>query len=176
MRYKYAFRLMAPKRLSCYSKAMLRELRSRIPAPKQRSRAGSAFIELGLFIPVLLLILMGSVDFARVFYASITLVNAAEAGALYGSGSVSASSNITGMQTAATTDGKDLTGISATATQYCSCGSGTAVTCPATGCVSPNTARYYVKVQTSYTFTPLAPIPGLPSSVPMTREAILRVQ
>jgi len=139
----------------------------------KRGEAGSAFVELGLFIPVLLLMAMGAVDFARVFFASISLTNAAEVGALYGSRTVSASSDTTGMQTAATTDASDLTGVTATAQQICTCSTSGTLACNAS---CAGTKKTYVSVQTSYTFTPLAPIPGIPSSIPMTRQAILRVQ
>src|SRR5579862_8737423 len=129
---------------------------------------GSAFVELALLLPALLLVLVGAIDFARVFNASVTLANAAEVGALYGPGSVSASSNTTGMQTAATNDGKDLSSMTATATYYCSCGAtGTSQTCPATSCTGSNPAHRYVKVQTSYTFSTAFPIPGIPRSIPM---------
>jgi Flp pilus assembly protein TadG len=144
---------------------------------KRINEKGSSFVELGMFLPVLLLMLVGGIDFARVFNASVTLANAAEIGAIYGSRSISASSNISGMQTAATNDGKDLSSMTATATNYCSCGAtGTAQTCPATGCSGSNTAHRYVKVATSYTFNTAFPIPGIPSSVAMTRSAIMRVQ
>ena len=144
---------------------------------KRGGKKGSAFVELALFTPVLLLMLVGAIDFARVFNASVTLDNAAEVGVIFGSRSVSASSNISGMQTAATNDGKDLTGITAVATKYCACGATGAVqTCEATGCSVANPAHRYVKVQATYTFHPLFPIPGIPSSVPMTRTAVMRVQ
>ena len=141
------------------------------------SEKGSSFVELAVFIPVLLLMLVGGVDFARVFNASVTLANAAEVGAIYGTRSIAASSNTSGMQTAATNDAKDLPTMTATATSYCSCGAtGTVQTCPASGCNSSNPAHQYVKVQTTYTFSTAFPIPGIPSSVPMTRTAIMRVQ
>jgi Flp pilus assembly protein TadG len=141
------------------------------------SEKGSAFVELALFTPVLLVMLVGALDFARVYYADITLANAAEVGALYGSRSVSASSDTSGMQTAAINDGKDLTSLTAVATNYCACGaSGAAQTCPATSCTVANPAHRYVKVQTTYTFNTLFPIPGIPATVPMTRTAVIRVQ
>jgi Flp pilus assembly protein TadG len=137
---------------------------------------GSAFIEMALFTPVLLLMLVGAVDFARVYFADITLANAAAVAARYGSRSVSASSDTNGMQAAATNDGADLTTMTAVATNYCSCGSGTHQTCPATSCNGANPAHRYVKVQTAYTFNTLFPIPGFPATVPMTRTAVMRVQ
>src|SRR5258708_35125079 len=88
----------------------------------KRGENGSAFIELALFTPVLLLMMVGALDFARVYYADITLANAAEVGALYGSRSVSGSSDISGMQTPATNDGKDLASMTAVATNYCARG------------------------------------------------------
>jgi Flp pilus assembly protein TadG len=144
---------------------------------KRTAEKGSAFVELALFTPALLLMLVGALDFARVYFADITLANAAEIGALYGARSVSASSDTAGMQTAATNDGKDLTTMTAVATNFCACGaSGAHQTCPATSCTGANPAHRYVKVQTTYTFNTLFPIPGIPATVPMTRTAVIRVQ
>jgi Flp pilus assembly protein TadG len=140
----------------------------------RRAEAGSAFIELGLMLPVLLLILLGAIDFARVFFADIALTNAAEVGAMYGARSVSGSSDLTSMQDASTADAADLSGVTATASQYCTCGNGAAHTCPVS--CSGSTMHTFVSVTTSYTFTPLVPFPGIPSSVPMTRTAVMRVQ
>jgi len=116
---------------------------------------------------------MGAVDFSRVYFASISLTNAAEVGALYGARSVSSSSDLTGMASAATTDAADLSGVTATAQQYCTCSTSGTYVCNAS---CSGTKKMYVSVQASYTFTPIAPIPGIPSSIPMTRQAILRVQ
>ncbi len=63
---------------------------------------GSAIVELALCVPVLILIVLGTGDFARVFYTSIALSDAARAGAQYGAHSVTQSGNTSGMQTAAT--------------------------------------------------------------------------
>ena len=140
----------------------------------RRTELGLTFIELALFVPALLLVVIGGIDLARAFYASVTLANAAEVGALYGSRSVSASSDTSGVQTAATNVGKDLTMI-ATTTRYCSCGSGPAQSCPAS-CSEGNSSHTYVKVETTHTFNPFFPVPGIPSSVPLTRTAMMRVQ
>jgi Flp pilus assembly protein TadG len=150
---------------------------SHCTSTNRSSEKGSAFVELALFTPVLLLMLVGALDFARVYHADITLSNAAEVGALYGSRSVSASSDTAGMQTAATNDGKDLTSMTAVATNYCACGaSGAAQTCPATSCTGVNPAHRYVRVRTTYTFNTLFPIPGIPATVPITRTSVIRVQ
>ena len=124
--------------------------------------------------PLLLLILVGAIDFARVIFADIALTNAAEVGAMYGARSVTGSSNLTSMQSAAVADAADLSGVTAVASQYCQCGNGTAQTCPVS--CSGVAAHTFVSVSASYTFTPAIPFPGLPSSIPMTRTAVMRVQ
>src|SRR5207248_2544007 len=48
-----------------------------------RRRRGAALIELVLMMPVLALVFCGSLDFARVYYVSLTLANCARDGALY---------------------------------------------------------------------------------------------
>src|SRR5437899_3144892 len=139
---------------------------------KSRAEAGSAFIELGLFFPVLLLLLLGAIDFSRLYYASITLINAAEVGAQYGSKTVTSSSDSSGMATAATNDASDLTGVTATAAQSCTC-SGTSQACNGT---CGGTKHIWVTVNTSYAFNTLFPYPGIPSSIAMTRTAVMRAQ
>src|SRR2546425_4018034 len=91
----------------------------------RRTEVGLTFIELALFVPALLLVVIGGIDLARAFYASVTLANAAEVGALYGSRSVSASSDTSG--------------------------SGPAQSCPAS-CSEGNSSHTYVKVETTHTF------------------------
>jgi len=52
--------------------------------PRGTSR-GQALVELALILPVLLLLLLGAIDFGRVFYSQITVNDAAREGALEGS-------------------------------------------------------------------------------------------
>lgn len=46
---------------------------------------GQALVELAIMLPILLIILLGVIDFGRVFYAYVTITNAAREGARYGS-------------------------------------------------------------------------------------------
>src|SRR5438270_2426727 len=82
---------------------------------KRERQSGSAIIEMGLLFPVLFIMLCGTMDFARVFYAGIAISSAARAGVQYGSYSPSNAGNLTGMQNAATTDASNqgLTGVTA---------------------------------------------------------------
>src|ERR1700734_3835484 len=72
--------------------------------------AGGAIVELALVLPIFSALLLGSAEFARLEYASIEVSNAARAGVAYGSQSSATASDFTGMQTAATNDGPNITG------------------------------------------------------------------
>jgi len=74
-------------------------------------KSGSAMTEVALVLPPLLLLMMGVADFGRVFYASIEVANAANAGALAGSYKVPNASNTTLISNAAKNDAPDLSGV-----------------------------------------------------------------
>src|SRR5437870_10570670 len=48
------------------------------------SQRGSAIVELTLLVPLFLLMLLGTADFARVFYTALSVSQAARAGVQYG--------------------------------------------------------------------------------------------
>lgn len=58
--------------------------RGRSSSPKTAPR-GQSMVELALLLPVIALILVGTVDLGRVFFAYTRLTNAVKEGALYGS-------------------------------------------------------------------------------------------
>ena len=58
-------------------------------------------MELAVTLPLLVLVMVGAIDFARVFYMGMELTNAARAGAQYGAYNPAQSGNIAGMQAAA---------------------------------------------------------------------------
>jgi TadE-like protein len=136
-----------------------------------RSERGSSLVELGLMLPVLGLLLFGAIDFGRAYYLSIEVTNAARAGAQFGVENASSA----GMQNAATSDAPDVPGITATASYGCECpdGSGQIPGCSSSpGCAN---AVNYVQVTTNATYSPLIPWPGIPSSIPLTGEATVRI-
>src|SRR5262245_6983281 len=97
---------------------------------------GSTLIELALALPILVLILVATVDFARVFYMGIQLTNAARAGAQYGAASLGRSGDFPGMQAAAQNSG-NLLGVSSTGFRVCQCADDSGVfsaTSPANTC------------------------------------------
>ena len=148
-----------------------------------RSERGSALIELALTLPILVVVLVAAIDFARVFYLGIALTNAARAGAQWGAHSAAQSGNTGMMQTTALNAfaSTDMSGVTAVASRTCECATdaGTfSATSPANSCSATCTGGHIVvtvKVTTSAPFTRLMPgIPGLPSSLTLTRSASMR--
>jgi Flp pilus assembly protein TadG len=142
------------------------------------SDAGSALVELAVVLPLLVLVMAGAIDFARVFYMGMELTNAARAGAQYGAYNPAQSGNIAGMQTTAT-GSVNIPGVTATALRSCQCatsaGAFSAATCSTT-CPSGQHLVVTVTVTTSKTFTTvMGTFPGISRSVNLVRAATLRV-
>ncbi len=137
---------------------------------------GQSMAELALALPALVLLFLGAADFGRLFYFWIAVNNAARAGAQYGSQNVINAANISGMRTAAITDGSNISGLTATPSQ-CTCASGTSVTvCSGSNynCTNAPSATY-VEVDTQATFNTVVSYPGIPSSITVTGKAIMQV-
>ncbi len=144
------------------------------PLPASRIARGQATTELALAIPLLVLVLVVVSDWARVFCVALTVSDAARAGVQYGSLNRANASDFSGMRQAALNDAKNLRGVSAAASSFCTCGPGTApVSCSNPGCASP---ELFVQVTTSATFNTLLNYPGVPSAVPLSSTAIMQVQ
>src|ERR1700722_20239127 len=69
-----------------------------------RSQRGQSLIEVAFLTPLLLSLMVGSIEMGRYAYLSILVGNAARAGAAYGSQSLALSVDASGIQTAATND------------------------------------------------------------------------
>ena len=142
-----------------------------------------SMIELAIALPVLLIFLVGAVEFGRLSYAAIEVANAARAGVADGSRSAATASDIIGMQNAATRDGGDISGwtassITATASQVCSCSVAAAgVTCAnaASKCAGSRTL-VSVQVDATASVNPLFHLPGLPATYTLNSQATMRVQ
>lgn len=136
------------------------------------SDRGASLVEFGLMLPFLGLLLIGVIDFGRAYYLSIEVTSAAHTGAMYG---VHNPADITGMQNAATGDAPDVSGVVATATYGCECSDGSS---PVANCSSQPSCSinvvHYVQVNTSATYKPLFPWPGIPASLTLQGMARLR--
>jgi Flp pilus assembly protein TadG len=136
---------------------------------------GQSAVELALVVPVLLLLLLAAADFGRIFYMSIGVMDAARAGAQYGSQSVITAADSPGMVAAAKKDGSNLANLSATASQ-CTCASSVTVTaCPSSYCTNAPQATF-VEVDTQGLFQTLVSYPGIPSSTTLSSKAIMQVE
>lgn len=147
---------------------------------------GAAFVELVLSLPILIILLVGAGDFARVMYLTIEMTNAARAGAQYGALTLAQSKDFTRMQSTALAAAPNISGMTAVGTRFCQCATNSGVfsslapgtTCddaPATSC--PGTHRVTtVTVTTTASFSTIAGFVGIPRTLSaITRSATLRV-
>jgi hypothetical protein len=123
-----------------------------------RDDAAAALAETALVAPLLLALMIGSVEVGRFADYAIKVTNAAHA---------------------ALADGQSISGLTATAQTYCTCADGTAdagcivATCSATHRI------VYVRVDTSGTLASILSSPLIPAqltSITVSRFAIMRVE
>lgn len=146
-----------------------------------RSEAGQALLEVALVAPVFFLLLIGAAEFGLLEYNAIGASNAARAAVAYGAQSHISASDGAGMQAAAANDGSNLSGLSATANNFCACSNAptTQVACSAavTLCSpAPTHPIEYVQVITTATVNPPFHLPGLPATFTLHGQATMRVQ
>ena len=141
-----------------------------------RSDSGAALVEMALVMPLLLLMVLGVGDFGRVLYRAITLSHAARAGAAYGAQGGGHAGDAAGIRQAAEEEAQDIAPITVTSQRICECTGGAAVSCMMASCGSYGAPRAFVEVTATQTFATLVPFPGIPSTVPLSRTAKVRVQ
>lgn len=124
---------------------------------QSRSQRGQSLAELAVLLPLLLIIVLGNIDLGRVFFAYISVTNAARNGARFAAAGPESPDNMTGIREAALEDTDDLLDTSPTNPDV-------AVT---TG--NDSLGRTYAEVTVSYDFNSIFPWPGLPSSVNVER-------
>jgi Flp pilus assembly protein TadG len=120
----------------------------------RRARRGAAVVELAVLLPLLIFLFVIAVDFARIYYVSLTLTNAARAGALYASDPGYANeSPFANCVEAARADTTNLTP-QPMITQI-------------TG--TDAEGRAYVEVTAMYKFETISSFPGVPSDLTLRR-------
>lgn len=133
---------------------------------------GASILEVALLLPILLLLLVGAVDYGRGYYAAIEVSSAAEAGALYGTLNPT---DTTGMVSMAKLNAKDISGMNANASYGCICSDGSSFVLSCTLTITcPTNVVKYVEVTTSANYTPMLPYPGIGSSLPLSSKVRLR--
>jgi len=130
------------------------------PHPRRlRERTGSARA------PLLILLIVGIIDFGRFTYFSIQVMSSARAAVQYGAQNSTTASDIAGTTAAGLNDGASVPGLTVTpSSALCRCSDGTA-SCSASSCKSPNHTVTYVSATSSATLTPLIKYPGIPASI-----------
>ncbi len=98
-----------------------------------RCRRGAAAVEFGLLVPVLLVLMLGIVNYGLVMFNKMELVSAARSGAQLALADYTDTSSIKDAVVNATS--LSLTTSDVTTTQFCEC-SGTTITCGDTTCTN----------------------------------------
>jgi len=138
-----------------------------------RDRSGTAAIEFGLAIPLLLIILMGVAELGFTMYGEMQVYNSVEAGALYVAKNgynhdrvAEAVVNATGMQ-----------GVTATSEQFCACpnASGIAETACNATCSDGTPPGQYVRVQATVPRWIILPYPALGLPDTLTAKSVIRL-
>jgi Flp pilus assembly protein TadG len=149
-----------------------------------REDRGSSFVELGLVMPLFLVIFAAGVEIAQLGYFAIEATDAAKAGAIYGAQSSATASSTTAIQLAASNNAPRLTTMGALTVNSsiaCQCASGTSFATfdcskAATACVSPNRTVKYVQVDTSAVVSSFCRYAGLPQQFTVHGLAVMRIK
>lgn len=144
-----------------------------------RSQDGQALVETSFATSILLLILLGGAELARVAYCTIEVANAAKAAAQYAAQNSGTAANLTAIQAAASSDASDLSGLSTSVSTSGICSDGSACTgsggaCLATDCSSSH-IETILTVQTSAAYKPLLQVRGLPVTFTLHGQAVQKV-
>jgi Flp pilus assembly protein TadG len=152
---------------------------------RQDCEAGQAIVELALTLPILVLLLLGAVEFGRFALLWIEITNAAKAAAQYGSQNSNYAADVAGMKAVAAQDAPDVTAqctgfntnvSGALPAATCSCVS--AGVSSASSCSSTTCAGYLVQkltVTTTATCTPLIYPTGFGGPITLTGNAVQEV-
>ena len=142
-----------------------------------RSERGGALVELAVVLPILVLIAIGVMDYGRVYYTSVTVANAARAGAEYGAyGSANSFNDDANIQNFAQIEGAEAGTLTVTSSRVCRCSpTGASVSCT-TSCGGYGVPQAYVTATATKTVALILKYPGLPATVTISRSATFRKQ
>ena len=152
------------------------------------SPSGQSLLEVALLTPMLLALLLGSIEMGRYAYISILVGNAARAGAAYGAQnlalSVDTGRHSDGCRNDFQNNGQNTSNLTVNSSTSCGCDSNGTIT-PAAACstvTNPSAGTcasghwvVMVSVTASGTFNSLFNYPGIPKSLTVSNTATLRV-
>ncbi len=139
-----------------------------------RDERGSALVEFGLCMPILMTLLIGAVEYGRMAFAAIEVSNAAMAGVQYGVQNPADAADLTGIQNAAAADARDLTLGTTTSSLSCICSDGSASTCQPTDCSGAH-IETILTVNTQAQFNSIFAVRGLSNSFTLHGRAVQKV-
>ena len=141
----------------------------------RRSASGIAVVELVFLSLVLGMILWGTTDFARLFYAGIKVADSARAGAAWAMQSNGHTADAAGIEEKAGHNANGLVGLTTTSTPKCWCDNGNEVSC-LEGVCAEGAPQVWAEVHSQMTFQTLVNFPGIPQTVDLGQYTRIRVQ
>ena len=135
-------------------------------------------LELCLILPVLLLLILGTIEFGRAAYFDIEVADAARAGALYGAQSMADAADTGAITQAVLNNAQDIPPAQTTITSSVSC------TCPGSGTIEHAALRnalgctpeVYVTVHVQDRQPTLFQYPGIPDPFTLTTTSVMAVR
>jgi Flp pilus assembly protein TadG len=135
-------------------------------------------------MPLLVLLLLGVVDFGWWAYQYVELANAANAGVHYAAQNVVAAAQTSAIQAAMNSDAANVNPISPTVSMACTCSDSTLKNSDGTkpscttydGCKAPARLIDTVTVTATKTVGPIVKWPGIPNSVTLHSSAVMQVE
>jgi Flp pilus assembly protein TadG len=142
-----------------------------------KGERGQSMIELALLLPIMLLVLLGVIEFGRAAYFYIEVADAAKAGAQYGAQNMANAENQPAILQAAQNDAVDLGSNLNNMTTFITCA------CPGTGTASPcgvglgcSYPTVYLTVNLQYPLSTLFSYPGIPTTFSINNYSTTMVQ
>ena len=131
-------------------------------------------IEVCLVLPILIFLLLATVNLGLILQQYMAVVDSARAGAEYPT-NWATSSDTAGMQNAAVASAGNIPGYQAVATVACTCGSGGAVISCSGTCSGGTTPAQYAQVTATATLPLLYTVAGFPAHYNVQSIARMRV-
>lgn len=139
-----------------------------------REETGTAFVEMAIVLPFLLLAAIGVAEFGRVYFNAIRVANAATAGAQFGAQNIG-SYDAARVRQVARDDAGDQT-LQVTSSSACRCPGSDAIVACSNTCAGYGNPQFFVEVTATATHSFLFRYPGIPQSITVTRTATIREQ
>jgi len=146
---------------------------------RRRLQKGAAVAEMAIALPLLSLILLGTVDFGRIMHDTIIVQSAARAGAHHGARSKAAAADGHQIELVVLDELREFREakyVDVESEYYCTCNDGKRADCDTGSCGGVDPRPWpYVHVAVGTTFEPLFGYPGIPEQVRLVRQAHMRV-